>query len=518
MPGPVSELHFLRPAWLLFLLPAAAVVWLLHRAEDPVRPFRNLIAPHLLEHLLMGRGRRFRLGAVHLVAAFLVLLTIALAGPTWREQDPPFAQDQAALVVALDLSRSMDAVDVAPSRLERAKQKVRDLLALRPGARTALVAYAGTAHSVLPLTEDGALLAAYLEALDTSLMPVPGKDPAAALGLAESLLAKETVPGTILFVTDGIARDQAPAFAQHRRSSRSQVVVLGVGTSQGRPALDREGLEALAREAGAFVATATLDDADVRRIQRGVQTHVQAVAQQDQGPRRRDYGWYLAPLLALAGGLWFRRGWTIRWASGLVAAAVLAGPAEAADFRLADLWATRDQQGRYYFERGDFKTAAERFRDPQWKGVACYRAGDYACAVSAFARADTPLAWYGLGNAYARSGEPKLAVAAYDQALAQRPGWPEAQANRDRVRALIPKPAKEDDEPRPADRKQKPDEAKLDDQGRKGKRAPVETKELADEQVARRWLRGVQTSPADFLRLRFAAEARKAGRQEGQSK
>ena len=526
MSGALSAFHFLRPLWLLFLLPAGFVVWFVHRREDPARPFRSLVAPHLLEHLLVGHRRGFRIRPVHLVAASLLLVTIALAGPTWQREAPPFAQDKAALVVALDLSRSMDAIDVSPSRLERAKQKVRDLLALRPGAKTGLVVYAGTAHTVLPPTDDARILEVYLEALATGLMPVAGKQPAAALSVAESLLAKESVPGTILFVTDGISRKDTASFARHRDTSASQLVVLGVGTSEGGPIrdgkgflteggrrviakLDRDGLEALADEAGAFVTTTTLDDGDVERIQRGVETHMQSVLQKDASARYRDFGWYLSPVLAVIAGLWFRRGWTIRWSTATVVAILAAGPVQAADFRFADLWATRDQQGRYYFERGDYKAAAARFEDPLWKGVACYRAADYACAVDAFARVDSPSAWFDLGNAYAKTGELKLALAAYDKALAARPGWPEAQANRDLLAGLIPKPKKEDAEEQ-EEPNEKPDQVKFDDKGKKGKAGKIEIEHLTDEQIAQMWLRGVQTSPADFLRLKFAEQARVA--------
>jgi Ca-activated chloride channel family protein len=332
------------------------------------------------------------------------------------------------------------------------------------------------------------------------------------------------VPGTILFVTDGIAAAQVPAFVAHRQKSANQVVALGLGTSEGGPIregkgflteggrrvvakLDKQGLETLARDAGAFVATATLDDSDVSRIQRGIQTHLQTVVEKDQSARYRDFGWYLAPFLALAGGLWFRRGWTIRWAT-IVVVGLASVPAEAADWRFADLWATRDQQGRYYFERGEYKTAAERFEDPVWKGVACYRAGDYACAIDAFARVDTPEAWYDLGNAYATTGELKLALAAYGKALTARPEWPEAKANRDLVASLIPPEKKDEEKDGPADPSQKPDEVKVDEKGKKGKRGQVEVQQLTDEQIAQMWLRGVQTSPADFLRRKFAEQAR----------
>ena len=384
-PRLLSDLHFLRPDWFGLALPAALVVWLILRSEDPARPFKNLIASHLLPHLLVGQGSRFRIRPAHVAAVFLALAILALAGPSWQREAPPFAREKAALVVALDLSRSMDAIDVSPTRLERAKQKVHDLLSLRQGARTALLAYAGSAHTVLPLTDDAEILEVYLEALATNLMPVPGKDAPGALSLAESLLSKEREPGTILFVTDGIAVAQVPAFTAHRGKSSHQVVVLGVGTSEGGPVrdgkgflteggrrvvakLDKEGLEAMAARAGAFVATATLDDADVTRIQRGIESHLESIVQKDQSARYRDFGWYLAPFLALLGGLWFRRGWTIRWAAALLGAFLLSAPAEAGEWHFADLWATPDQQGRFHFDRGDYKQAGRALPRPDVEG------------------------------------------------------------------------------------------------------------------------------------------------------
>jgi Ca-activated chloride channel family protein len=295
------------------------------------------------------------------------------------------------------------------------------------------------------------------------------------------------------------------------------VVVLGVGTSEGGPIrdgqgflvehgtrvvakLDREGLLALARDAGAFVATATVDDRDVARIQRGVQSHMESVARSDENRRFKDFGWYLAPVLAFLGGLWFRRGWTIRWATILALGALRPDALEAADWRFADLWATHDQQGRYFFERGEYNVAAARFEDPLWKGAACYRAADYDCAVDAFARVETPEAYFDLGNAYAKKGELKLAVAAYGKALSGRPGWPEARANRDLVASREG----------PADPNERPDRVKLDEKGKRGRLGKVEVEELTDEQIAQMWLRGVQTSPAEFLRMKFAAQAKAA--------
>jgi Ca-activated chloride channel family protein len=307
----VEAFHFLRPAWLLLLLPAAAVVWGLWRQGSALERWRGVVAPHLLEHLVVRPRRQGRVRPLHLFAMALTLAILALAGPSWRREPPPFVEDTALLVIAMDLSESMLATDVQPSRLERGQQKVRDLLEERKGARTALVAYAGSAHTVLPLTDDPGLLAAYAMALSPMIMPQKGKDPAAALALAATLLEKEAAPGTLLFVTDGIPAAAAGAFEEHRQASRDQVAVLALGTERG--GADLESLEELSSKAGVQVTPWTMDDRDVRQVLGGVARHFESVVREDETSRWRDEGWWLLWPVALLVLAWFRKGWTLQW-------------------------------------------------------------------------------------------------------------------------------------------------------------------------------------------------------------
>jgi Ca-activated chloride channel family protein len=519
----IGDFHFLRPAWLLAVPAAAALLWLVSRREDVRRRWGGTIAPHLLDHLVVERGSGLRVRPVHLTALLIALGGLALAGPTWDRERPPFVEDRAPLALAIDLSATMDAIDVAPTRLERTKLKVRDLLALRAGARTAVFAYAGDAHMVLPLTDDAALIETYVDSLATGIMPLAGKDTAKALAAVAAGLAREQTPGTIVFLTDGV---EPRAFdALKRRPGKDDVLVLGIGTAEGGPVktgrdsfltdatgrrvfarLDVDGLHRLRSETGVPVATVTLDDADVRWIQRRAQTHLEQ-KQADATTRWNDRGWWLTIPVALLGAAWFRRGWTIRWTAVLLLSLALGAPgrAAAADWRWLDPWLTPNQQGRLAYERGNYAAAAERFADPMWRGVALYRAGRYEDAVEAFARVDTAESYYNQGNALARLGRFPAAVASYREALRRRPDWPEAKANLALVQRLIRKEKKKDEESE-GEPNDKPDQIQFDDKGKKGKPGQVDVA----KQTAEMWMRNIQTTPRDLLQRKFALETRRA--------
>src|SRR5262245_27522485 len=174
----IADFHFLRPWWLLAIVAAIALVWLVSRREDVRSRWRDIIAPNLLDHLIIEGGGAGRFRPVWLVSAAIMLGAIAAAGPTFQRERPPFVDDKAALAIVIDLSQTMDATDISPTRLERAKLKAADLIKRRPGARTAVFAYAGSAHMVQPLTDDAALVQTYVNALATRIMPVEGKDTA----------------------------------------------------------------------------------------------------------------------------------------------------------------------------------------------------------------------------------------------------------------------------------------------------------------------------------------------------
>ncbi|MEZ5582660.1 MAG: VWA domain-containing protein [Candidatus Competibacteraceae bacterium] len=315
----LAAFHFLRPWWLLALLPAGLIIWRLLQRTDRTALWRNLVAPHLLDHLLIGgQQRRQTLAPIGLLGLTWATVIVALAGPAWQNEPAPFAEERAALVIALKVAPSMLAQDVLPSRLERAVHKIGDLVARRPGALTALVAYAGSAHRVMPLTRDGKIIAQFAAELTPEIMPREGDDPLAAIDLALNELKRVEIPGSVLLITDGLPADLDSAVAERAQVAGISLHVLAVATgpevtpppgSPPAPALDREVGRAVSRALSASWTEVSVDDSDVATLENAFETRIAQVASEES--QWRDAGYLLLPLIICLALIWFRRGWRL---------------------------------------------------------------------------------------------------------------------------------------------------------------------------------------------------------------
>ncbi len=318
----IGNLHFLRPEWFLLLIPFALASYLLWRAGDLGRQWQSVIAPHLLPRMVVSGNQRQLLSPLWVSVVVVPLLVVALAGPSWKRGESPFAVDAAALVIAVDLSESMGEQDLQPDRLQRARSKILELAQVRGDAYTALVAYAGSGHTVLPLSDDVSVLLHYLDALQVDMLPERGKAPETILPMASELLSEGG--GTLLIVGDGAPEPSIEAFRALRDEPDIQLLVWGMGKTQ--EALDKDAarglkssalplqeseLQALADAAGGSYQRATPDDTDVRQILKQVDRHFELSG--DSSRPWVDGGYYFAWPVVLLFLLWFRKGWALRW-------------------------------------------------------------------------------------------------------------------------------------------------------------------------------------------------------------
>lgn len=518
-----SAFHFLRPAWLL-LLPLILLLWWYFR-RDQHRDAQNSgpIAPHLAQALVVGDQRRRLLKPVDLIALLLVLLTLGTAGPSWTRLPDPLMAKTTPLVVALQVSESMLEKDVPPDRLARAKQKVLDLLETRDGAPTALVAYAGSAHRVVPLTDDQALLRPYLEGLSPEVMPVPGENAAAALKLAEQILANEETPGGILFLLNSLSDDDANAMSQHNNQNGLGFLLVAPGNQNGG---------AISKVRDARVERVSADKSDLRALNRYFDSAFRQALASDKNLQWEDRGWWLAWPAALLALLWFRRGWAMSGRNGsrralstsaviLLAFTMMQGlpgnvaaqnpqPSASGDGRLLGGLLTPDQLGQWFSFRKDYRRAAASFQDPYRRGYALYQAGQFEDAANVLAELDTPEALFTRAMALTKTGQYEDSIAAFQQVLQFDPEFPGAQKNLELTQKILAYMQSSRGE----------EEEELQPSGEQGEESELEQPQQKPQQQdkaknenpvsAEQWMSTLDTGTSEYLKQRFAAEAASA--------
>jgi len=447
-----AEFHWLRPEW-LFAIPLIVVIAvLLARGKLGSGNWQSVIDPALMPFVLSrdpGRGTDYRWWLMGLGG---VIALTALAGPAWQRIEQPVFRAEQALVLALDLSRSMDAQDVAPSRLRRAKLKILDMLDRRESGQTALLVYSANAFTVTPLTNDNDTIAALVNSLGTDIMPSRGSYPEVAIAKGRQLLDQASAGfGEVLLITDGGSSPAAEAAARELKSAGYSLSILGVGTTEGAPIprasggfvtdnrgqiavprLEERGLRSLAGIGGGRYARISTDDRDLDTLLSGEVSGGATISDDALATDRwREEGpWLLLLLLPLA-ALAFRRGWVL---VALVFIVPLPQPAQAASW--TDLWLNKDQQAERELDAGNAGEAAALFKNPDWQAVADYRAGDYAGSAKLFAENDDTRNLYNLANAMALQGELDAAIDSYEQVLEIEPDNEDAAYNLELVKSL----------------------------------------------------------------------------------
>ena len=567
----MQDFHFLRPVWLLAAIPAILLVGVMWRVNSNVTAWDKAIDKTLLPFLLdRSKNAAQRTPLLMLLFAW-ILSALSMAGPVWEELPQPVQKREDALVIVLDLSLSMFAPDHNPSRLDLAKRKLRDILALREEGQTALVVYAGDAHTVTPLTDDVVTIDALVPSLSPNIMPLFGSDPIPAIDMAISLLDDiESSDGRILLITDGISGfDQEQLITDQIQDTGYELLVMGVGTEEGAPirtsdgsfltdqngamvvpTLNRNVLQSLVNRVNGRYHDIQLSDADLAYLltENTLLDNEELTEVEEEFDVWNEAGPYLLLLVLPLCALSFRKGWL--FTTFLAFGINLHLPSKnALAFEWIDLWKTKDQQAAEAFADENHELAASLFEQTGWRGAANYRAKNYESAIASFSTTDTADGHYNRGNALALAGNLPEAIAAYDVAISRDPEHADAIYNKEIVERLLEEQESEQGENQEGENQENQSEQNSqsesqeqnqnsenqDQESQEGNEeqqqneqqneAPEEqessesnseqntpsessNEEFEDQQALEQWLRRIEDDPGELLRRKFRYQYR----------
>jgi Ca-activated chloride channel family protein len=543
-------LHFIRPGW-LWLTPLAVLLPLMwRRLRRPSGDWGKVCDAHLLRWLSVGSAaaRSSRSGP-WLVGAAWLLAAIALAGPSWQKLPDSSFTSKDARVLVVDLSLSMLAEDLKPNRLTQMQFRLSDLLEEAREGQTGLVAYAGDAFVVSPLTSDTNTIRNMLPALRPDVMPVAGSRPDKALELAAELLQRSGMPrGEILLMGD--SGDGATVGVARKLARRGiYTSVMAVGTVEGAPIpsgdgfvtdskgnivvarLERDALRAIA-EAGLGYYSELTASGTSHSPWAAIEGNEFARMDAALGERWKDAGPWLVLLLLPMVAAGFRRGVLFVLPLLVLPGVLVSPPAQAGLWD--DLWASRDHQAQAALEQGRADDAAVLAKDPAIAGEALYRAGDYVGAEQAWSALDAADAHFNRGNSLAHAGQYDAALEAYDAALEFNPNMEDALFNRAIVEQMKlqqeqqnqqgesseeqqgePSEEQQGEQQQSDEQQQGEQESEQSEEGEQNTEATESEMEEnwseEDAQAMEQWLRRIPDDPGGLLRRKFRSQYQRRG-------
>ena len=443
-------LHFLRPEWFLALLPLLLILWFLWRTEQTNSTWNRYISPHLAA-LLVTKTKEIKRPTLSYLTVSWLIAVFALSGPAFTQQSLPVFEAAQGRVIVMDMSLSMYATDQAPNRLSQAKFKATDLIGELSEGETGLVAYAGDAYSISPLTRDRETLLNLLPTLSPDIMPSRGSNLVAALEQSKNLLAQGGhIRGDILLLSDGVSPRQLNEAKKVLKGTQYRLGILAFGSEQGSPIRLPDGqllrdnanqvvvaktnyvqLNELAQEANGILIPYRTDGQDLQQLLTWFSTTGETKATELDGEIWQDAGPFIALLLLLPVLLSFRHGLV-----GIALVCVIYQPTPAVASGWDDVWKTKDQQGMEAYQAQEYQGASEKFSDPQWQASAHYKAGDYDEALALFEQDESAAGLYNQGNTLMQQGQYDEAIERYERAIQKNPELKNAQENLELAKKL----------------------------------------------------------------------------------
>ncbi|PCJ25246.1 MAG: hypothetical protein COA94_06575 [Rickettsiales bacterium] len=460
-----SQFHFAHSYYFLGILIIPIIWWLyLHYYENNAntKDLENFADSHLVPHLL----RSSKTGQISVVRSLVLgsvlwlLLMAAMAGPRWDFKEVETYKDDKSLVILLDLSKSMDASDITPSRLVRARQEIEDIINSSKGVKVGLVGFAAGAHMISPITDDMNNIRRLLPLLGTDLVFVQGTSISPAFKTAKQmLLAEPGVNKSILVISDGGFQDDNHLSIVKNLAGLGVVThTLGVGTEKGvnfigadgqpmmrggqvlTSRLEKEKLEATARAGSGEYFNTHYSNENAKNILKLVEGSMFGAGNKHANIHHWEERFYifLAPLMLVL-LLWFRKGFTFP-----ILLLVLLTPApQVLGASLVDkIFLNKEQLAKKSFEEvDDIGSALAAFDDPYKRGVAYYKAGMFKKAEKEFRKNKRPevsdSALYNLAGALAHQNKLDESIETYKKLLKKNPNHKKTRHNMGVVRSMV---------------------------------------------------------------------------------
>ena len=485
----LNQFHFLRPEWFAAIIPLLLLVILIRKATAKQSGWQSVIPSHLYQYMVIGKTEVGAKPPIMLLAIAWFVSVIALAGPTWERLPQPVYQLKMGHVIVIDMSLSMRATDMTPDRLTRAKYKAIDLVNAIGEGEMGLVAYAGDAFVISPLTEDAANITTLIPSLSPEIMPVPGSDPLLGIESAAALLTNAGYnSGMIYWITDGIELAQQNELQEYVASIPFTLNALTVGTAEGAPIRQQSGellkdhtgsivipklndnaVKGVVKTSGGRFESFTSNDADIEALA-AISLLDKGNSEEDeedsniQGDQWKEVGPYLVVLLLPLAAFAFKRGLVFLLLVGLLSPPVMlkahalqgsdvaserqSGIENSAQPKSLSWWQkpfmNDNQEALNSYQRGKYKDAVSQFDDKLWKASSLYKSGEYERALAAFENIPGPESLYNQGNALAKLGKLEKAIEKYELALQEAPDFEDAKANKKIIEDLLEQQAQQE--------------------------------------------------------------------------
>ena len=485
----LNQFHFLRPEWFAAIIPLLLLVILIRKATAKQSGWQSVIPSHLYQYMVIGKTEVGAKPPIMLLAIAWFVSVIALAGPTWERLPQPVYQLKMGHVLVIDMSLSMRATDMTPDRLTRAKYKAIDLVNAIGEGEMGLVAYAGDAFVISPLTEDAANITTLIPSLSPEIMPVPGSDPLLGIESAAALLTNAGYnSGMIYWITDGIELAQQNELQEYVASIPFTLNALTVGTAEGAPIRQQSGellkdhtgsivipklnddaVKGVVKTSGGRFESFTSNDADIEALA-AISLLDKGNSEEDeedsniQGDQWKEVGPYLVVLLLPLAAFAFKRGLVFLLLVGLLSPPVMqkahalqgsdvaserqSGIENSAQPKSLSWWQkpfmNDNQEALNSYQRGKYKDAVSQFDDKLWKASSLYKSGEYERALAAFENIPGPESLYNQGNALAKLGKLEKAIEKYERALQEAPDFEDAKTNKKIIEDLLEQQAQQE--------------------------------------------------------------------------